>query len=289
MNANMTLAIPVRPEQNHRIPPLWSDLRLTPDFAIYPRFPENLPAAFTSGRYQVKWASTPEDLDSILRLRYEVFNLELNEGLDDSHATRRDVDDFDPFCHHLMIVETASRETIGTYRMQTREMARAGKGFYSQSEFDLTALPSSVLDESMELGRACIHRDHRNGRVLFLLWKGLARYLHHNRKQSFFGCCSLTSQNPEEGLAMHEHLRAQGLLHKTLDIPVQPDFACELPPGTMRLYPKVEIPKLMGIYLAYKAKIISRAAIDRQFKTIDFLILLDIRNMEPKAFQGFLE
>jgi putative hemolysin len=285
----MTLAIGPKPAQKHRIPPIWSDLRLNPDFSSYPRFPANLPAAFESGRYRVKWASTPEDLDSVLRLRYEVFNLEMREGLESSHASQRDVDEFDPFCHHLMIVEKETGETIGTYRMQTREMARAGRGFYSQSEFDLTTLPEAVLNESMELGRACIQQGHRNGRVLFLLWKGLARYIHHTGKKSFFGCCSLTSQNPEDGLVMHDLLREKGLLHTELEVPVQPAYRCELQPGSMRVFPKVEIPKLMGIYLAYKGKIISQAAIDRQFKTIDFLLLLDIRDMGEKDFVGFLE
>lgn len=285
----MTLAILPSTHQNPRRVQPHSDLRTMPDFAAYPPAPERLPAAFESGRYQVKWARTPEELDTVLRLRYEVFNLEMNEGLEASHATGRDVDEFDPQNHHLMIVEKETGETIGTYRMQTSEMAAAGRGYYSMAEFDLTAIPADVLSRSMELGRACIHLNHRNGRVLFLLWKGLARYLQHNGKTSFFGCCSLTSQNPEDGLVMHELLRAQGMLHPSIDAPVQPAFRCEMPAGTMRLHPKVEIPKLMGIYLAYKARIISRAALDRQFKTIDFLILLDIRDMGEKTFRGFVE
>jgi Acetyltransferase (GNAT) domain/Major intrinsic protein len=97
------------------------------------------------GRYLVRFARTPEELDAALRLRFEVFNLELGEGLTSSFQTGRDLDQFDEACDHLIVSETEADKVIGTYRMQTTEMATAGSGFYTAAEFDLSRLPSDLL------------------------------------------------------------------------------------------------------------------------------------------------
>lgn len=83
-------------------------------------------------RYLVRYARTPEELDDVLRLRFEVFNLELGEGLRESFETGRDEDAFDAVCRHLMVVERATGDVVGTYRMQTSAMAAAGRGFYTE-------------------------------------------------------------------------------------------------------------------------------------------------------------
>lgn len=48
---------------------------------------------------------------------------------------------------------------------------------YTSDEFDLSGLPDELLNESIELGRACIAKEHRNSRVLYLLWKGIAEFM----------------------------------------------------------------------------------------------------------------
>ena len=150
------------------------DARLT---AVYPACPAAIPDLhLEAGSFLVRFARTPEDLDQVLRLRYEIFNLELGEGLDESHATGRDEDELDARFHHLIIERRDSAMVVGTYRMQTAEMARAGGGFYADPEFDLSTLPAEVRDATVEIGRACVAKEHRNGRVLHLLWRGLASY-----------------------------------------------------------------------------------------------------------------
>ena len=119
-------------------------------------------ACLQQGAYELRFARRPEELDEILRLRFRVFNLELGEGLDESFASGRDRDEFDEVCHHLLVVDRRSKETIGTYRIQTSEMAATERGFYSAGEFQLAALPDRLLAGSIEVGRACIAREHRN-------------------------------------------------------------------------------------------------------------------------------
>ncbi|HYE72260.1 MAG TPA: GNAT family N-acyltransferase [Blastocatellia bacterium] len=232
----------------------------------------------TEGRYELKFARTQSEIDEVLRLRFEVFNLELGEGLESSLETGLDEDVYDTACHHLMVVDRATSRVIGTYRLMTAELAGTS-GFYSASEFDLSQLPDSILSQAVELGRACIARDHRNTSVLLLLWKGLAQYAALNNKRYFFGCCSLTSQNPLEGWAIAQQLGRNGAFHREFFVPPRPGYECALEPGAANELPETKIPKLFSAYLRFGAKVCGPPALDRQFKTIDFFTLLDVNEL----------
>jgi putative hemolysin len=148
---------------------------------LYPSLAGALPPRdLREGAYRVRFARNLAELDDVLRLRFEVFNLELGEGFESSFATGRDEDDFDLTCHHLIVEDEASGRIVGTYRLQTPEMAAAGHGLYTATEYDLSVMPAGVLGQAVEVGRACIHREHRGRQVLYLLWRGLALYMAHN-------------------------------------------------------------------------------------------------------------
>ncbi|MEO8450684.1 MAG: GNAT family N-acyltransferase [Gemmatimonadota bacterium] len=257
-----------------------------PATSEYPPHPLALPdTVIDGGSYQVRFARTAEDLDRILRLRFQIFNLELGEGLDEAYRTGKDEDLLDAQFHHLMIVSRATGDVVGTYRMQTSEMADQGPGFYSDGEFDLEPLPADVRRSAVEIGRACVAKDHRNGRVLQLLWRGLATYLAWNRKQVLFGCCSLTTQDPAVGLSVQRHLDENGHLHPEVAVGVLPQCRCDLVPGTE--LPPPHVPALFQAYLSLGAKVISAPAIDRDFKTIDWLVMLDVRTIDPTTYRFF--
>ena len=124
------------------------------------------------GSYHLRLATSEADRRAAFRLRFLVFNLELAEGLDTAYATGHDVDPFDAVCDHLIVEHAGSGVVVGTYRLQTNVMAAANLGFYSEREFDFS--PYRQLQDSLiELGRACVHRDHRTSDVLNLLWRGI--------------------------------------------------------------------------------------------------------------------
>lgn len=256
----------------------------------YPIRPEALPSQeLLEGRYHLRFARCEDDLDAILRLRFEVFNLELGEGLEASLETGRDFDDFDRVCHHLMVTEKTSGEVVGSYRMQTSEMARKNLGFYSQAEFDLSSLPGAVLDHAMEIGRACVAKEHRSTHVLFLLWKGLALYVAANRRRFLFGCGSLPTLDPAAGRAFMDYLEAHDHLHPELRVQPQPGYRCYEEGFTAPPDLRVKVPPLFRTYLRHGAKVCGPPAIDRQFKTIDFLVLFDVDGMDPRMFQTFFD
>ncbi len=256
-------------------------------FSHYPVDPELIPEGeFTAGRYSARFVRTAAEVDAILRLRFEVFNLEMNEGLAESFDLGRDVDAFDPHCHHLLVVDQHEGGVVGTYRMQTSEMAARGAGFYTANEFDMDAIPEQIRASSMEVGRACIHRDHRNRQVLFLLWRGLAAYVLSTGKRYFFGCSSINSQDPDEGLALHRQLTDAGMVNTQFSAQPRPALVC-VADQSWNDDRTVEVPALFRTYLRYGAKVCSPPAMDREFKTIDFLVLLDTEALSDRSRQIF--
>lgn len=255
----------------------------------YPILPELLPDCdqLFSGQYLANFARNRAELKEVQRLRFEVFNLEMGEGLDESFKTRMDIDPYDDQCHHLTVRDQRNGALVGTYRMQNLQMAQMGKGFYSDTEYFLSDFPDDMLENSLELGRACISSEYRNGRVLFLLWRGLLYYLQYNKLRYMFGCCSLNSQDLTEGWALFTRLKRAGNLHPDFLLPARPDYDCEEMQVDEEAVAGTEFPRLMMLYLDYGAKICSEPAIDRDFKTIDFLALFDLQDIPPKLLKVF--
>ena len=245
------------------------------------------PIMIQEGRYLVRLIQTLEEFEAALRLRFEVFNLELGEGLEQSFATGIDQDKFDQSCQHLIVLELSTSKVVGTYRLQTGEMAAAAEGFYSAEEFDLTRLPTGVLESSVELGRACIDKAHRSTQVLFLLWKGVAAYVAQNHKRHLFGCCSLTSQDLEEGYRVFRFLAENDHLHPDFHVFPKPGFECEVAVREVEVAEGAAIPKLFRAYLRLGAKVCGPPAVDRLFGTIDFFVLFDVDAMDRKIHGMF--
>lgn len=230
--------------------------------------------------YSLRLAGTPEDLRAAQMLRFLVFNIELQEGLEASYLTLRDEDIYDSACDHLLV--ELSGEVVGTYRMQTGTRAGERHGFYSAQEFDLTPF-EPARSQVLELGRACVHSEHRNLQVLSLLWRGIASYARENGCRYLLGCSSLTSQDPEEGLALYRMLAQRHLAPESLRTVPLPGWECPAPKQDREPAPVPRAPKLLTAYLSLGAKICAPPAMDREFKTIDFLTLLDIENLPPRA------
>jgi putative hemolysin len=234
------------------------------------------------GRYRLRFARGAEDVDRAQRLRFEVFNRELGEGLSDSWRTQRDRDEFDPICDHLLVEDAATGELAGTYRMQTHAMAASGHGFYSAREFALESLPPDVRVASVELGRACVARPHRHGRALLALWRGIAEYVRWTGQRFLFGCCSLTSQSDAEGWALFAELERRGALHPELRVAARSGFACARARGAAPSMAPAA-PRLLDMYLRAGARVVSEPALDRDFGTVDFLVLLDLAALPEGA------
>jgi len=236
-----------------------------------------------SGQFSASLAVTDLQRDAVFQLRFKVFNLELKEGLDSAFACGRDVDEFDDVCDHVMI-EDARGEVVGTYRVQPGAVAAGALGFYSAREFEFAPY-KELAPQIIELGRACIHREYRTYEVLALLWRAVAIYAMRNNARYLIGCSSVTSQDPGVGWTLYERLRPHEVSAKLKTFPTR---AFELPWSAERNI-DTRIPKLLRGYLGMGAKICGPPALDREFKTLDFLTFLDIQAMSPTARTHFFQ
>ena len=236
------------------------------------------------GDYCMRKANSPEEIQLTQRLRYDVFNVELGEGLASSSKDQRDEDPFDVHCEHLIVEYTPGQEIVGTYRLQTGDMAAAGIGYYSAQEFDLAPY-EKYRHKILELGRACIHTDHRKRKVLKLLWRGIAKYAFAHKSRYLIGCSSLTSQDSNEGWALYNKLSGDYMASKKLQTQPLPNFQLD-PEGKEPV--EVKCPKLFATYLSLGAKIAGPPAIDRAFGTIDFFTIFDFKKMRKTGALDFI-
>ncbi len=240
-------------------------------------------AELVSAHYRLRLAESISDVRSAQVLRFVVFNLELREGLEQSYATCLDADAFDPVCDHLLVEDTRTGEVIGTYRLQSGTRAKENRGYYSEQEFDFAPY-EKIRHEILELGRACVHSNHRTLAVLTLLFKGITQYAALNKCRYLIGCSSLTSQDAAVGMAayndMQRYLAPEELRTKPL---AKFECATDCPP-----VPAPKMPKLLAAYLTFGAWICGPPAMDREFKTIDFLTLQDLQSLPAKVAARFL-
>lgn len=247
----------------------------------YPRHPLGVPSGMhRSGRYAVRFATSAADLRAAQRLRFEVFNVELREGLTHSYATGLDVDEYDSRCHHLLVLEQSTGAVVGTYRLMTSELTR-GRPLYTASEFELGSIPDHVIAHGAEVGRACVAKEHRNGRVLQLLWRGIARYLDWNDKRFVFGCCSVPTLDVAEIANVSLRLARDGHLHARYRAPVRPTLRAAHA-DTVVAGPESPLPPLFASYLRLGAKVCGGPAFDREFCVTDYFVVLDLRDVEPR-------
>ena len=239
--------------------------------------------------FEVKIATEPRDIVAAQRLRFQVFNLELNKGLRISYENGLDVDEFDPFCHHLIVRDIKSADVVGTYRLMRGVQARQHLGFYSEKEFDLSRI-KKLDGEILELGRSCARKDFRDRALLPLMWEAIVEYVRAHQVRYLFGCGSLYTTDVAEVSAIFALLRNK--YYAPDDCRVEPVPGCrfnglaEMPIGSAdeaALFQK--LPSLIKGYLRIGALVCGPPALDAEFGTADFFLLLDFGNLQ----EGYLK
>ena len=159
----------------------------------------------------------------------------------------------------------------------------AAKGIYSSREYDLTQL-EPYFDKLVELGRACLAKEHRKLAAIMNLWLGIGAFMNLHASRYLFGCCSLTSTDPDDGWRALKTIRRKGYLHPELFLPANEAYSCgpaprENDPGLSA----IPLPKLFRAYIRIGSEVISEPALDREFGTVDFLVLLDGYRVKKKT------
>ncbi len=229
----------------------------------------------------VRLAETPEEIRAAQKLRYQIFAGEL--GADIRSEEGIDTDRYDEHCHHLLAFDNASGEVIGCYRLLTAQGAAAVGNWYSASEFDLSPL-ADILPDTVELGRACIHADYRNGGTMMLLWAGLVKFMRDTGLRFMIGCGSIsTVDGGHEAAGLYHVLKEKSLCPPEWQVrPLHPLDWDKLTPVA-----NPECPALIKGYLNAGAWFCGEPCLDEAFNCADVLILMDITRLNDRYLQRF--
>jgi len=240
---------------------------------------------------EVKLATSFAEIDRAMRLRFEVFNLELQEGLRSSYDKGYDSDPYDAYCDHLIVKEIASDSVVGTYRLLRKSRAEKQIGFYSENEFDLSNL-LKLPGDLLELGRSCIAASHRTFATISLLWSAIGQYAYEKNISHMFGCASLHRSDIEEVQPIYSYLRARHYAPEKYRV-------WPLPSCRMEIKDEVEdklnarevlrnIPPILKGYLRTGAIVCGPPAYDVEFGTADVFVLLEMEKMAGRYRQHYV-
>ena len=247
------------------------------------------------GNLGVRIAATPGEIDAAQALRYRVFYEEMGARPDAvMAATGRDGDAFDAVADHLLVVDHAigpgPEGVVGTYRLIRNDaVAKIGR-FYSADEYDLTPV-LNFSGQVMELGRSCVHRDHRNRSVMQMLWRGIAAYVFLHRIELMFGCASLPGIEPDAIATELTYLYYHHLAPPALRLRALPQRYVEMrrmdPADLDRKLALAKLPPLIKGYLRLGGFIGDGAVIDEQFNTTDVAVVVKTDLVTDKYYKHY--
>lgn len=236
--------------------------------------------------YSIEIAKTEKEVQQALELRYRIFYKELDRKFNNNGTIDRD--EFDDQCHHLIVKKNSDQSIVGTYRVQTYELAKQGIGFYTDKYYKLDSIPHDIQALGFEVGRACIDKNHRNGRVLFLLWKGFAGYLTHFNKKYLFGTLGIEESDRKVAYAMYHKLEIDGYIHPDVRAVTRDKY--KLDPYAMDPHIEksaLEESPLLKNYMEIGCKVCSAPAYIDDLKMLHVMVLLNVETISPKVRKMF--
>jgi putative hemolysin len=241
-------------------------------------------ALHTGPHYSLLLTTDPDHVLAAQRLRHEVFSTEPGFAL--RNDSQLDADRFDEYCDHLIVREDLSGELVGCYRMLPPPGAIAAGGLYCATEFDIAAL-DALRPSMVEMGRAVVRGDHRNGSVVLMMWRGILSYLDHSGYDYVAGCVSVPIRGAgwpgmqirgvRDFVAQRHSAPPELTVHPYRPVRIDGRGLADIEPPA-----RTEIPPLMRGYLRIGAQICGEPAHDPDFGVGDFPALLDKRRADSR-------
>ncbi|MBY0286161.1 MAG: GNAT family N-acetyltransferase [Mycobacteriaceae bacterium] len=240
-------------------------------------------------RYTLLLSADPALIESAQRLRHDVFTSEPGFaliGADPEFQAGLDADGFDDHCDHLLVREDNSGEIVGCYRMLPPPGAIAAGGLYTATEFDVRGL-DALRPSLVEMGRAVVREDHRNGGVVLLMWAGILAYLDRCGYDYVAGCVSVAVAGAQDGApgsqirGVRDFVRRRHAAPAEYTVyPYRPVTVDGRGLDDIDAPARVSIPPLMRGYLRLGAQVCGDPAHDPDFGVGDFPALLDKRRAD---------
>lgn len=238
-------------------------------------------------QYTVKTAETEAEIERALRLRHEVF---LKEQLNAPLPSGLDTDRFDSLCDHLIVQIRETGQVVATYRLNPS----VTDDYYAMQEFEMEAV-LSLKGPKLEIGRACVAREHRQSEVFAILWRGLMSYMRQSEVRYVFGCSSVPVLTSHELASLCQYLRVHHFSTDSLRVHPLPSGAVSVghlestvsqlaDDAVQRL-----IPPILKYYLHCGCKLCGEPYYDSEFKSYDFFTLLDVTTASPSMLRSLSE
>ncbi|MFL2660588.1 MAG: GNAT family N-acetyltransferase [Alphaproteobacteria bacterium] len=208
-----------------------------------------------------------------------------------STSSELDADEFDKYCDHLVVIDSSVSKdfVVGTYRLLFKPKNEKNQRFYSQSEFEISNLLENKKKSMLEAGRSCVHEKYRDGRIIKLLWRGLATYIINSKAELIFGCASFPSSDHrlfKKSLSYLDHFHSPPKHLQTF--PVK-KFKANFKKIDKNFLDAAEefrkLPPLIKAYIRVGAWVGSGAIVDKKFNTTDVLIILESKKILTKYAQ----
>ena len=237
------------------------------------------------GRFNLKIINDSHSLiNKVKELRQKSF-------FKNSKTKQSDSDEYDKFCDHLVVIDKSVADdfVVGTYRLLLKPKLLDRQRFYSESEFDISNLLAGNKNTLLEAGRSCVHEQYRDGRIIRLLWRGLATYIVNNRVDLIFGCASFPSSNyklfiKQLSYLYHYHRTPKSLRTRPVR-KLKANFNV-MHKDTIDVVQEFRnLPPLIKAYIRVGAWIGPGAIVDLKFDTTDVLIVLNSKKILKKYAQ----
>ncbi len=238
------------------------------------------------GGIRVSWAKHEDEVRAAQKLRFDVFAGEMGARLP-CKVAGHDIDLFDDYCEHLLVRDETTEQVIGTYRVLTPAQAQRAGGTYSDTEFDLTRL-RSIRSRMVELGRSCVHPDHRHGGVILALWGALFEFMNRNQLDTMIGCASIPMLHNgmvsgDVAASIWSQLSATHMA--SVEFHVRPRLP--LPVEQLDRHLPVDPPALIKGYLRLGAKVLGAPAWDPDFNSADLPMMMRVADMPVRYRKHF--
>lgn len=239
--------------------------------------------SFEKGNIRIKLAETKAEYDALYRLRY--FDLLLDYNDDNKNVNEVDRDIYDDICDHIIAIDINTSEVVGTYRVIKKSHLKDSLPFLTETEYDLTPLKKYEL---LELGRAVVKKEYRDGTVIGLLWSGIIKYAVEEQIEYMVGTASFHGLDYKPYEDVLGYLYNNHLSPTNIRCEVNKNSYVDMSSLKYQEKNKLNIPPLIKGYLRLGATIGDGAYIDKDFNSIDVLIVLKISDINSRYLKRYL-
>lgn len=231
--------------------------------------------------FSVGLANTENELKEAEILRYKMLVLEFDET---KNKDGIDKSSYDDICDHIVVKDLTNNKIVGTYRLLSNLKLPKDKVFVCENEFNIDKL-KKCGSNILELSRAVVHKDYRNGIIIKLLWQGIFSYCQEFNIRYMFGTASFhgldyTKYQHAFSDIYYNHLADESVMcyakEPCMDLNILNKDEID------EKLAKLETQPLIRGYFSLGSKVGSGIYFDKEFNSSDIMMIFDLNNLNKR-------